>query len=437
MAPSPCPYGHIHGVNFRFHSRPCMLSAPFNPTPRNIFCTTLSRPATQISPHLMSAMQRLHTALFPCLGGPVRSRTPAQEYLPPAPNRLNGLPAQLIHRIIKLLPPVDLFCLSLCCYRLYAILAKERKSIAKDFWQELPILQRLDRDIPDRFLCYRCRSFHKSDELQTSRLELPFRYKKCVARDKREPGFRLQLHADDSHEIFPRLYFSHLELVMKQVAFGPKAAVTTDSLFAMEVRRHRWHTTLSSREAKICSQPRTLCLRIQDIIAIHGDPQCHEVGWNNLPLEAFRICRHEPNGPLFSLMKGLEEVFFGENGEAAVCLADSCKRCNTHYVIELCEFGRQQHAFVITRWIDLGSADMSTVRRWTIHTAREAHTWDLSRSDMQVDPRVAFETASGYNSLDDLRYRNLGYLRGRNYRRIMKRKSVFSSVWSLQGRKLS
>lgn len=151
-------------------------------------------------------------------------------------------------------------------------------------------------------------------------------------------------------------------------------------------------------------------------------------------MDAFRICWHEPNGSLVSLMKGLEEVFFGEEEEAAIFLTNSCNRCNTHYQIELSAFGGQ-HAFVITRWIDLGSADTSTLPRWMIHTAREEHTWDLSPNDMQVNPRLAFEEASAsYKSLDDLRSRNLAFLRGRKYRRVMKRTSMFSSVWSLRNR---
>jgi hypothetical protein len=86
-------------------------------------------------------------------------RTPPSET--PKINTLAGLPAELLLSITDFLPLNDRIRSSLCGRRFFTIFnhrTNPARPLGKD---KLPILRRLERDLPKYFVCYICLVLHK------------------------------------------------------------------------------------------------------------------------------------------------------------------------------------------------------------------------------------------------------------------------------------
>lgn len=277
----------------------------------------------------------------------------------------------------------------------------------------------------DRFFCHRCFLLHRYDESRDFHLPHPWDFRPshpCVM----DPSERhkLLLHKKGSDHVDYRFYFLHLQLAMKRFYYGPAAGISTDSLFAVEVNRTTWTTTLFCCEARICCQPPALHLRVQDMILFHGD---QEIKWCGDTVDHFLICHHQNK----AMMQELATQFFAEKKD--VTSSGLCQKCNTAYQIELRASGREL-AFVITRWIDLGSGDSPIDGRWNVHAQMLSTVCrtSLDLSDMDHSPRAVLEEACGErNSLNYLRSRNLAYLQHENYKKVMKRQWFSGSRWYL------
>lgn len=192
-----------------------------------------------------------------------------------ASNTLTGLPAELILLITKSLQPVDLLCFSLCSRWVSMVLVDQRRNPEYRISSlKIPLVYRLNRDLPDHFICHMCLSLHKHDESQDFRLPHPFDFRSChpcFMPGSTSGYYELLLYKKGSEHVVYRLFHAHLQLAMKRFHWGPAAGISTDSLFTVEVTRKTWTTTLFSLEAQICCQPAALQLRVQDIILFHSD----------------------------------------------------------------------------------------------------------------------------------------------------------------------
>lgn len=355
---------------------------------------------------------------------------------------LNGLPAELILLISKFLRPADLLCLSLCSCWISTILDEERRSLRYHVpaWR-IPLLYRLDRDLPDHFVCHECCFLHKYDESQDFGLPHPYDFRlshQCIGvlgdmSEHRE----LLLHKTRSDPVAYRFVFVHLQLAMKRFHYGPVAGISTDSLFTIEVMPTPWATTLFSCEAQICCQPPALQLRVQDIVLFHSDLR---IEWSEDTIGHFLICRHQQNPELVLLMHRLASQFYDEKKEGIY--SNYCGWCDTEYVIELRVLNGQL-AFVITRWIDLGSGLTPLDPRWTVHARLIPERFErfgtlLNSSEMTHSPRAVFEQSCGKrNSLDYLRSRDFTYLTNGNYKQVMKQRGFVDPRWYLRQKNLS
>lgn len=142
---------------------------------------------------------------------------------------------------------------------------------------------------------------------------------------------------------------------------------------------------------------------------------------------------------LLVLMRRLSGEFFATR--KGVEFSDVCDECNSDYQVELRAFNGEL-AFIITRWIDLGSGIEPIDPRWTVHAQwipkGKFYRTSLDPSDKNHSPRAVFEDACGTrNSLDCLRSRNLAYLKDGNYKKIMKRRWFSGSRWFLWQKNLS
>lgn len=385
-------------------------------------------------------------ALFSALVSHIlRANEPKHALVPVrgASNTLTGLPAELILLISESLEPVDQICFSLCSRWISMVLDGQRRNVRYHISRErLPLLWRLDRDLPDQFVCYECYLLHKYDESLDFCLPHPFDFRYCHPCLQDNLSWQRELllhqrypdHPSIRNHIAYRFYFVHLQLAMKRFYCGPAAGISTDSLFSMEVTPTSWITTLFSCEARICCQPPALQLRVQDIVLFHSD---QKIKWCEDTLGYLLVCRHQQNDELVSMMKQLANQFFAENKDSY--FSNRCRTCNTDYQVELRVF-HGGLAFVITRWIDLGSGMNPYDPRWSVHARLIPNKFrkSLDPEHMLHSPRAVFESACGErNSLDHLRSCNLAHLNNGHYKKVMKRGWLFDSRWYLWQKALS
>lgn len=385
---------------------------------------------------LLCALLALCSALVSYLRKPEQgnalTRTPA------ASNTLHSLPTELILLIAGFLRPVDLHCLSLCSRWTSMVLDGQRRKLRYRIdCERCPLLYRLDRDLLDRFVCHECYSLHEYDASRDFDLPHPFDFRPthpCLMHMSEH--HKLLLYEGDLYLTAPRFYFLHLQLAMKRFHCGPAAGISSDSLFIIQVSQTKSATTLLCREALVCCQPPALQLRVQDIILFHGDQEISEK-----TVGGFIICHHQRNPKLVLLMQRLKPLF--AEGKDAISTG-LCSKCNTEYQVELHSIQedaiRKESAFVITRWIDLGSGIEPIDPRWTVHAKwiPKGYPTSLDLNPMRHNPRAVFEEACAKrNSLDHLRSRNLSYLDHQNYKKVMKRWWSWGSHWYLWQKNVS
>lgn len=374
----------------------------------------------------MSALRGLFTTLISYIWR--AEPEPRHALVRGASNTLNGLPAELILSISTFLKPIDLLCFSLCSRWISTVLDGQRRKL-RYAPERFQLLLRLDRDLPDQFVCHECYLLHKYNESRDFRLPHPFDFRpqyQCITRDKHH---KLLLHQTDSGHVTYEFYFIHLQLAMKRFYYGPVAGISTDSLFTVEVAQSIRTTTLFCCEARICCQPPALHLRVQDILLFHNNDEMK--WWEEPTVRNLLICHHQSHGKLFALMIDLSVKFF--RAKKDVEFSNLCDKCNTEYQVELRAFNGKL-AVIITRWIDLGRGIKPIDSRWTVHAQwiPKNYCTSLEPNDMSHSPRAAFEDACGErNSLDYLRSRNLAYLKDRNYEKIMKQRLFSGSRWFL------
>lgn len=197
------------------------------------------------------------------------------------PTTLAGLPPVLISFIAEALAPQDLACLSPCNNQLSTALKPQRnhlrsenegRTLSTEQKQvRMAILHRLECDLPDYFACHCCFLLHEYDgpkylgpwQLVARRCdsELP-----CVDFDRDTEALGVEI-GSLSFSNYCNFSFIHVHLAMSIFPYGPRAGISTDSIYYIQVHhtysisRPPEQITSISIEAAICSNPATLCLR--------------------------------------------------------------------------------------------------------------------------------------------------------------------------------
>ncbi|KAJ5854205.1 hypothetical protein N7534_006748 [Penicillium rubens] len=209
---------------------------------------------------------------------------------------------------------------------------------------------------------------------------------------------------------------------MKQYHYGPRYGISVSALSFTEVKIHVTSTALRSLEAQICVERRSpvLCLRIQDIMS-------------GKDLRADGLLSDKKEESLHEFIKFVRiygTIAYRERRTLSL-LRGSCNKCNTEYQLEMREFGKSNIAFMMTRWINLGTGRHPGDPRWKVHSLGSQHTPLTLGSDYILSsPRSLFE-ASQTAPLEELCTQNLGYLADRRYRSVMKQLSLSPPTWGL------
>ncbi|CAG8909115.1 unnamed protein product [Penicillium egyptiacum] len=370
-------------------------------------------------------------------------RTPPSEI--PKLNTLAGLPVELLSSITDFLPLNDRICISLCSRRLFAIFnhrTNPARPLGKD---KLPVLRRLERDLPKYFVCYICHILHKYDGSEYFGLSgSVYDQEKCPLRclpKWKEDGFDLELRdqAPIWFHVYRIFYFLHLQLAMRRFYYGEKFGISTEALSYTQVRTHPGPsscpeiTSLFSTDAQICPKTPGLCLRIQHVMFVHGRKSelllsRQDIESAGEPPQVMFICIHVSRRRHAILLNTVVKAYI--SGEKAPSSTHTCDICAADSRIEVCEYGSDL-ALVLTTWINLGPGLTPDDPRWLVHCC----SWELNRVTLDPNhrkdsPRVCFENVSP-RSLEALRSCNLSYLKDQRYKRVMHQVYWERGVWDL------
>jgi len=338
----------------------------------------------------------------------------------PRENTLAGLLPELLLSIADSLPRDDVTCLSLCSHRLFSLFHDRCHPVLHT--QKLSILKRLERDLPNYFICHICYLLHEFDGsedfgLSGSIFELACPLP-CSSEWKRYGLLRLTVHLQG----FTILYcfcFLHLQLAMRRFYYGPQSGISTEAICFTQVQHFEKSTSpgissLFSLDAQICCEPPGLFLRIQmitsvpsnEIYLLYTEPNGGE-RWHD-PLKNVWICRHVPHEKLTSLIdKVMMSRYTGKRDPSA---AYTCYRCSTDCYIEIHEQGSDL-LLVVTKWVNLGAGLTPDDLQWKVHSsALDAYKMEVDPTNMKASSRACFEDTS-LRPLEALRCRNFSYLK--------------------------
>ncbi|CRL19714.1 unnamed protein product [Penicillium camemberti] len=337
----------------------------------------------------------------------------------PMMNTLAGLPVELLLSITDFLPPT------------------EKK--------KLPVLRRLERDLPKYFVCYVCHILHKYHGPEFFGLydggydqeNCPLR---CLPKWKKgELSLRLRDQDPLWFHAYRRFFFIHLQLAMRRFYYGENFGISTEALSYTQVCTYPGPpscpeiTSLFSTDAQICPKTPGLCLRIQQMMFVHSRAPTlllsrRDAGWMGAPPEIMFICIHISHKRHARLLDNVVKAYL--NGMNALSSTYTCKICTAECRIEVCEYGSDL-ALVLTTWINLGAGLTPDDPQWIVHSC----DWVYNR--VTLDPnhrkdssRLCFENVSP-RSLEALRSCNLSYLKDQRFKQVMYEIYGDTRVWYL------
>ncbi|KAJ5621975.1 hypothetical protein N7528_005207 [Penicillium herquei] len=404
---------------------------------------------------MMKYLRSFVESYFPCRPAP---NTWSDEMINPKKisdkvycrNKLSALPLELFFQISDFLSPVDLTCLSVCEYQFFCWLSMRYHGLPHLVADEkLLLLIRLERDIPEYFACYVCKRLHRYDGSESfglsgmahrkvSRLPCDDKTYELEAELGESMGMGLRTHTAFEHSR-NRLSYHQLKLAMRRFNYGATAGISTESLSYTQVllygshRLNPWDmttyfvppiTTLFSIEGQICLEPLGLYIRMQDIMLLQTWDDS-KVDPKENPMRLYEICCHTA---LLSRQYDLDRLHDGEKPDFTY----TCPRCQTECVIEIFEFNSQT-ALLMTRWMNLGLGLDHRDPLWSIHAWRSSKSLtprQLPKSMMIKSPRLCFESTAS-ETFQEVRFRNLSYLRGKQYRKGKPFARVGRSTWHI------
>lgn len=359
------------------------------------------------------------------------------------PNILSGLVAELLLSIADFLPPEDIYCLSLCNRRLLATFESWRKHEKLEKKIRLSFLNRLERDSPEYFTCYGCCVLHKYDNgAKNLGVSGPVVQQISLHRFSCMRTRNGQFIPEMAMSIYHRylksyaeneVCFIHLQLAMRRYHYGPQYGIHPSALHFTGVTVHIISTALHSFEAQMCIDFRSpvLCLRIQDIISVRhlrADQLVSDKD-KQVPPQIYQICAHIGYDELLASIEEFVDIYCKRR--TLPLLRTTFDKCNAEYQPELREYGKDNIAYMMTRWINIGPGRSPDDPQWKAHSlGAQDVPFILGIEHMLSSPRVLFE-ASTTTSLDRLSTQNLHYLTDRNYRSVMKQLHDSPPSWGL------
>ena len=329
-----------------------------------------------------------------------------EEPVIPNLNTLTGLPVELILSISDFMPTDDILCLSVCNLRLSAILRRKRKSLqlptAKD---KLPILRRIERDLPHYFLCYCCFLLHKFDGsedfgLSGRRSQWTCRLPCVMNGDWENEELQIAMHEVPARVDY-KICFIHVQLAMRRFYLGARSGISVNALSYTQRREFAGLKTLFCVQAKLCPDPPGLFVRIQEIMLL-GNRNVPGRS-SNVPPQFMRICAHVFRWMTSTYVNSMAAGY--PAGSKFSYWKDHCETCNTHFELERRQFGGDV-VLVLTRWTALGPGLSPDDRQWKAHVPSAT----LVESNA-VSPRTSFEAAASENSHEDSILRGLSCLK--------------------------
>jgi hypothetical protein len=313
-------------------------------------------------------------------------------------NTLAGLPVELLLSITDFLPVDDRICISLCSHRLFAIFNRRYNSARPSGKMKLPVLRRLERDLPKYFICHICFILHKYDGSECFGLSGPMTdgdscplrcfppWIKCPAGLELLDGEKLYWFY-----VYRRFHFLHLQLAMRRFHLGDQFGISTEALSYTQVRIHPEEsscpeiTSLFSTDAQIISKTPGLCSREQYVMFVHGSRSellLYQFGskFTGQPPQTMFTCAHVRYKQKAKLLNTV--VFAYLDREKNTCSTYTCNQCDT-----------DSRVGSLRIWFSYGPGLTPDDPRWQIHSW-EYRDVTLDPNDRTDSLRVAFENAS-------------------------------------------
>lgn len=160
----------------------------------------------------------------------------------------------------------------------------------------------------------------------------------------------------------------------------------------------------------------------------------HHPEFQRHPPQKLFLCIHISDLKYDILFDAIVDAYF--HGEAAPDSTFTCDKCNTVAEIELCKKGSDL-GLVVTTWINLATRSLLDDPRQKVYcnSLDSIETTGAPNVNGQTySPRDFFEHISLFN-LKALKSRNLGYLKNKVYKKVM-RKVLPPEVWFLRNEQL-
>ena len=294
-------------------------------------------------------------------------------------------------------------------------------------------LLRLAKDLPALFLCFNCCFLHHRDAVSPPGPALwSRRILQCLDRGPYlgKLWSCVKVHRHRSNYVFA---FPHLQLAIKRHYYGPDHGISTESLSLTEVQisdeitKQDQITTLLAIEARICREPPSLVLRIQQQAVVDSTDYddilrrlsfvtlCYHITFD-APEVAQQIRRQLSIPLIRSERRSCRQLF-------------KCRHCHTEFQLSLQDLEGKALAVVFTKWLDLGTGSTPSDLRWAAHNGAGS----ISQPAVLLEAgglRERFESEPGL-SQDQLSHRNSSLLISEAFKGSMTQWD--RRTWILQG----
>lgn len=227
---------------------------------------------------------------------------------------------------------------------------------------------------------------------------------------------------------------------MERHWLGLRYGISTDSLAFTEVHESKKVdngqrlTTLLSVEARVCSEPSRLCLRVQHWAFINGRQREAVLR----ALECVYVCHHLSmhDGELPGLVESSLDACSAKRKIAPSPKLHRCSSCNLDFQLSFKDVGHNGIALVVTKWLDLGSGlelEEPVIPGGSrgsdlLNILPDRHTGPGSLNQATT-ARLAFEEGGDWSE-EALYLRNASLIVGEQYKRLMAEWTP--GVWILQ-----
>ncbi|CAG8340841.1 unnamed protein product [Penicillium salamii] len=365
------------------------------------------------------------------------------------------------------LSPVDIACHALgnhhlrCCFVVdaFEVFSKGRSPTpAPTDHARTELLSRLSRDIPQYYLCFICLRLHLWKNVGPPNSDTPIHdahLSDLLAFANLRLTFEIQLFSYPSLSCYI-FQFVHLQLAMRRFYHGPEFGIPVESLLYAEVgaaqigpkdsvlpqspaskapnkdSRKDTMMTMFSAEARICSTPPGLCMRMQDI----GVVTRQNASWMWSDRALMNICKHIStfDTSLCEILSSQIKRYCSTTSISVPVEQGRCDKCNTSWQLEIRDLDESRASIALTRWMDLGPGLSIEDVDW-----KYCHLCSLSSPPERtlVDSRLRFERDSiqaglpGALSEEGMYRRNVAFLRDKAYRKMMT--YVGDGIFTLHG----